>query len=81
MDQMSADLHGVVIKLKTTQPKIVYNAIKMQIMLKFLTEDGQLQVFFIILLVFLSTGKPGFNQMWPLTPLIDKFYACKSPSI
>ena len=35
MDQMSADLHGVVIKLKTTQNTIVYNATKMHIMLKF----------------------------------------------
>ena len=33
LDQMSSDLHGVGIKLKTTQPRIVYNAIKMRILI------------------------------------------------
>ena len=55
MAQISSDLHGVGIKLKTTQPIIFYNAIKMQIMLEFSTEDGQYQVFFILFLFFLSS--------------------------
>ena len=43
IDQMSSDLHGVGIKLKTTQPRIAYNAINMRIMLEVLTEDSQFQ--------------------------------------
>ena len=37
MGPMLSDWHGVVIKLKTTKPIIVYNAIKMRIMLELLT--------------------------------------------
>ena len=37
MAQMPSDLHGVGIKLKTTQLIIVYNAVKMHIMLEFST--------------------------------------------
>ena len=33
MDKMLSDLHGVRIKLKTTLPTIVYNAINMRIMI------------------------------------------------
>ena len=35
MAQISSDLHGVGIKLKTTQPRIVTNDIKINIILEF----------------------------------------------
>ena len=54
-------LHGVGIKLKTTQPIIIYNAIKMRIMVKVSTEDNQFQVLFVLSLVLLSDGKYRFN--------------------
>ena len=80
MDQILSYLHGVVIKWKTTQPIIVYNAIKMRIMLELLTEYGQFQVLFVLSLALLSAGKYGFNQLWPLTRPMDKLYACTSLS-
>ena len=40
MYQISSGLHGVVIKLKTIQPIIFCNVIKIQIMPEFLIEDG-----------------------------------------
>ena len=40
MAQISSDLHVVGIKLKTAQPRIMYNAINLQIMLEFSTEEG-----------------------------------------
>ena len=43
MAQISPDLHGVGLKLKTTQPIIVYNFIKALIMLELLSEDGMFQ--------------------------------------
>ena len=46
MDKISSDLHGEEINLKTTQPKIIYNAIKMRIMLELLSEYGQFKVLF-----------------------------------
>ena len=78
IDQISSDLHGVIIKFKTKQPRTVHNAIKMQIMLEFSTEDGQFQVLFILCLVLLSSGKYRFNQVYPLTKLVEIFYACTS---
>ena len=61
MYQILSYLHGVGIKLKTTQPIIIYNAIKMRIMVKVSTEDNQFQVLFVLSLVLLSDGKYGFN--------------------
>ena len=48
MDQMSSDLHGVGIKLKTTQSIILYSDINMGIMIELSIEDFQFQVFFIL---------------------------------
>ena len=45
-------------------------------MLEFSTEGSPFQVFFIIFLVLLSDGNYIFNQIQPLTPLVDKLYAC-----
>ena len=47
----------------------------MRIMPELSTEDGQLQVLFILFLVFMSAGKYIFNQPQPLTPLMDKLDA------
>ena len=63
MDKMSSDLHGVVIKFNNTKPSIVYNNIKMRIMLDLSTEDGQFQVLFILCLEFLSVGNYRFNKL------------------
>ena len=81
MAQISSDLHGVGIKLKTTQPIIFYNVIKMCIVLELSTEDGQFQVLYILCLVFLSAGKYIFNQLQHLTSLMDKLDACTRLSI
>ena len=48
---------------------------------KILTEDGLFQVLSILFLGFLSSRKYRFSQLWPLTPLMDKLYACTSLSI
>ena len=56
-DQISSDLHGSEIKLKTTQPKIVLNVINMQIMQEFLIENGMCQELFILLLGSWYSGK------------------------
>ena len=57
-DQISSDLHRVVFRLKTTQPKIVWNYIKMKIMSgRFLTEEDRCQGLFILLLLIMSAGK------------------------
>ena len=63
MAQISSDLHWVGIKLKTTQLRIFYTAIKMRIMLELPTENGQSQVLFVLCLVFLSSGKYRFDQL------------------
>ena len=63
IDQMSSELHGVRIKLNTTQPTIVYNDIKKRIMLEFLTEDGQFQILLILFLVFQFDINYIFNQL------------------
>ena len=63
MDQMSSDLHGVGIKLNTTQPRFFLNAINMRIMQESSTERGQFKVFLIILLVLLPSGKYIFDQL------------------
>ena len=81
MDQISSYLHGLGIKLNTTQPIIVYNSIKMRIMIKLSLEESQFQVLFILSLVLLSSGKYRFNQIYPLTPLIYKLDACTMLSI
>ena len=60
MALISSGLHKVGTELKTTQPRIFYNYIKMQIMLKLSTKDGNFQVFFILSLEFLSAG----NYSW-----------------
>ena len=70
MDQISSDLHVVGTMLKTTQPRIFYNAIKISIILEFLTEDGRFQVLFFLFLVLLSAVKYRFNQLWPMNPLM-----------
>ena len=76
VDQIPSDLHGFGIKLNTTQPLIIYNTIKMQIMLEFSTEEGWIQVLFILFLALLSSERYIFNQMWNLTPLMEKLYTC-----
>ena len=76
MAQMSSYLHVLVIKLNTTLPIIVKNAIKMRIMLELSIDDGHFQVFLILCLLLLSSGKYRFNQLYPLTPLIDELDAC-----
>ena len=63
MDQMSSGLHVVEIKLKTTQPKNVYNVIRMRIMLELSTEIGHFRVLFTIYLVLLSAVKYRFSQL------------------
>ena len=63
MDQMSSGLNGVEIKLKTAQPKIAYNVIRMRIMLEFSIEDGQFRVLYTLYLVLLSAGKYRFFQL------------------
>ena len=54
--QMSSDLHGVGIKLKTTKPRIFQNDIRMWITQEVFTEDGLFQVLFIIFLTLQPTG-------------------------
>ena len=71
MVQISSDLHGVGINLKTTQPRIVYNTIKMGIVLEFSTEDGQFQVLFTLCLLLLSTVNYRFNQLYNLNLLME----------
>ena len=63
MDQISSGLHGVEIKLKIAQTRIVWNVIKMQIMPELSTEDGQFRVLYILCLVLLSAEKYRFNQL------------------
>ena len=75
MAQKFSDLHGVVIKWNTTQPRIVYNATNMRIVLELSTEYGQFKVLFILYLEFLYAENYRFNQMWPLTLLMDKIDA------
>ena len=76
MTQISTDIHVLGVNLNNKQPRIVYYSIQMQIMLKLLTEDGQLQLLFIILLALLSAINYISNQMWPLTPIMYNLYAC-----
>ena len=61
--QISAGLHGVEIKLKTTQQKIDQNVIRMQTMPELSTEDGQFQVLSTLYLVLMSAGNYRFNQL------------------
>ena len=63
MDKMSSGAYGVEIKLKTAQPKIAYNVIRMRIMLEFSTEDGQFHALFTLYLVLLSAGKYIFSLL------------------
>ena len=72
---MSSGLHEVEIKLKTTQPRIFWNVINMHIMPELSTEDGQFWVLYILCLVFLSDGNYRFNQLYHLTPLVEKLDA------
>ena len=76
MDQISSGLHGSGIKLKTTQPIISWNIINMRIIPELSIEDGQYQVLYILCLVLLSSGKYRFNQLYNLTPLMEKLDAC-----
>ena len=70
MDQMTSDLHGVVIKLKTVNSRIVYNTTQARIMQEVLTEDGTFQILFTLFLELQSSGKYGYNRLWPLDPLM-----------
>ena len=72
MAQKLSDLHGVEIKFNTTPPIIVYNSIKMRIMLELLTEDVRFQLLFILFLLFLYSVKYRFNQMCPMNTLVEK---------
>ena len=47
----------------------------MRIMLEFSTEDGQFQVLYILCLVLLSPGNYILNQLYNLTPLMEKLDA------
>ena len=76
MDQISSELHGVLIKWKNTQPQKIHNAINMQIMLKLLKEYSLFQALFILFLVLLSDGKYRLNQVCNMNPLMDKLDAC-----
>ena len=76
MDQMSSVLHVVGIKLNTTQPIIVWNFIKMRIMPELPTEDGQFRILYLLCLVLLSAVNYRFNQLYNLTPLMEKLDAC-----
>ena len=76
MDKMSSGSHGMEIKLKTTQPKILQNVIRMRIMLEFSIEDVQFRVLFTLYLVLLSSGKYRFSQIQHLIPPTEKLYAC-----
>ena len=76
MDKMSSGLHGLVIKLKTTQPKMVQNVIKMQTMPELSTEDDHFWVLFTLYLVLLSAGKYRLSQIQHLNPLMEKLDAC-----
>ena len=63
MVQISSDLHVAGIKLKTTQPRIFYTAIKTCITLELLTEEVRLCALFILFLALQSYGKYIFKQM------------------
>ena len=76
IDQMSSGLHGVEIKLKTTQHKISQNDIKMHTMPELSTEDGQFRVLSTLYLFQLSDGKYRFSQLQHMTPLTEKLDAC-----
>ena len=78
---MLSDLHGVGIKLKTTQLRVVWNTIKIRIVIEFSTEYGQFWVLFILSLVLLSSLNFRFNQLYPLTPLMEKLDAFTRLSI
>ena len=41
-----------------------------------LTENGLFQAWLILFLEFQSTGKYIFDQMYPLTPIVDKLDIC-----
>ena len=60
---MSPSLHVMVIKLKTAQPRIVWNSIKMRIILELLIEDVQFQLIIMLLLVLLYAGKYRLNYI------------------
>ena len=75
-DQMSSELHVVGINFNTTRPRIVYNSIKVRIMLELSTEDGHFQLFFILCLVLLSSRNYIFNQIYPLNPIMEKLDSC-----
>ena len=72
MAQMLSDLHGVVIKWNTTQPRTAYTTIKMSIILELSTEEGHFQVLSILCLLLIYTVKYIFNHLWHMTPLMDK---------
>ena len=74
--QMLSYLREVGIKLKTTQPRLFKNTIKMWIILAFSTEDSQFQVLFILSLELMYAVKYRFNQLQPLTPLMEKLDTC-----
>ena len=63
MDQISSNLHVVGLKLKTTQPIIVWDAINKCIMIYLLTEDSQFQALFILLLASQAAGRYRYNHL------------------
>ena len=81
MAQITSKLHGLGTKLKTTQTIIIQNAIKMRIRLESSTKDGPFQALCIPFLILVSDGNYRSNQLQPLTPLMEKLYACKRMSI
>ena len=63
MDQILSDLHVLVLRLKTIQPIIFYNAIKTLIVPELLTEDNQFQLLSMIFLALRSSVKYRYNQL------------------
>ena len=78
MDQISSDLHRVGIKFNTTQTRIVWNVIKIQIMPELSTEDGQFWLLYILCLVLLFSIKYLFNQLYNMTTVMGKLVASKN---
>ena len=57
MDKISSGLHGVEIKLNTTQSITVWNVFRMQIIPELSSEDGQFQLLYILFLVLMASEK------------------------
>ena len=63
MDKISSGLHGVEIKLNTTQSITVWNVFRMQIIPELSSEDGQFQLLYILFLVLMASVKYRFKHL------------------